>query len=167
MKRFFNLRTLTFLDNETKSRSTDDGSVVYTIDKDYKRYGTKDIIIKKFHDHCPLSIIKSVANIYSIAIDKRISFQLVKKQYIIDNSNMDYFYWDLMYDNILITPSITDIERYCILLPKIQSKNGEMPMHDTSSQIYSCIDSQWNELTDSKGFISPKDIKEDDIVGDY
>ena len=167
LKRFFNLRTLTFLDNETKSRSTDDGSVVYTIDKDYKRYGTKDIIIKKFHDHCPLSIIKSVANIYSIAIDKRISFQLVKKQYIIDNSNMDYFYWDLMYDNILITPSITDIERYCILLPKIQSKNGEMPMHDTSSQIYSCIDSQWNELTDSEGFISPKDIKEDDIVGDY
>ena len=40
-------------------------------------------------------------------------------------------------------------------------------MHDTLSQIYSCIDSQWNELTDSEGFISPRDIKEDDIVGDY
>ena len=100
-------------------------------------------------------------------IDKRNSIQILNKRYIIANANMDYFYWDSMYDNICMTPSTTDIERYCLLLPKIHSKNGERSVHDTSSQIYSCIDPQWNELTDSEGCISPKDIKEYDIVCDY
>ena len=165
LKRFFNLRTLSFLDNESRSKSTE-GSLQYTIDKDYKRYGTKDTIIKKFHDHCALSIIKSIHNIFSIAIDKDKSLQIIKRQYFTATTNMDYFYWELMADNILRTPSSTNIERYCLLLPKIESTNEETTSNDCSSQIYCCIDSQWNELTNCEGFVSPKDIKDDDIRDD-
>ena len=165
LKRFFNLRTLSFLDNESRSKSTE-GSLQYTIDKDYKRYGTKDTIIKKFHDHCALSIIKSIHNIFSIAIDKDKSLQVIKRQYFTATTNMDYFYWELMADNILRTPSSTNIERYCLLLPKIESTNEESTTNDCSSQIYCCIDSQWNELTNCEGFVSPKDIKHDDISDD-
>ena len=165
LKRFFNLRTLSFLENESRSKSTET-PIQYTIDKDYKRYGTKDIIVKKFQNHCALSVIKSVENIFSIAIDKDKSLQIIKRHYIAATTNMDYFSWELMGDNILRTPSGRNIERYCLLLPKIKSSNEENLTNDCLSQIYSCIDSQWNELANDEGFVSPKDITEDDIKYD-
>ena len=66
-----------------------------------------------------------------------------------------------MGDNILRTPSGRNIERYCLLLPKIKSSNEENLTNDCLSQIYSCIDSQWNELANDEGFtteITRKDI---------
>lgn len=128
------------------------------IDKKYKQYGTKYMIVKKFHDHRPLSIIQSVQNIFSIAINKNKSLQIIKTPYIDDTSNIDYFYWELMVDNIIVTPSSENIEQYCLLLPKIQATNEEDTSNAILSQIYGCIDSQWNELSRGKGFVLPKDM---------
>ena len=68
------------------------------------------MIVKKFHDHFPLSIIKFVQNIFSIIIDKDKSLQIIKTQYIDTGTNMDYFYWNLMVDNNIRTPSTGNIE---------------------------------------------------------
>lgn len=45
-------------------------------------------------------------------------------------------------------------------------KNEENTANAVLSQMYSCIDYQWNELTNGEGFVSPTDMKEDDIRND-
>ena len=76
---------------------------------------------------------------------------------------MDYFSWKLMPDIVIHTTVSTDIFRHCILLPCLDKEINWVNYGGDVSGIYSCIDSDWNELTNKNGFVIPRKIEYDDI----
>ena len=162
MKRFFNLRTLSILSKETnfdKCHESEETSP----NKEFKRYGTIDNIISTMMNHKPLSIIESKKNYFLVAIHSNQSIQICLKTFNSTISHMDYFSWKLMPDIVIHTTVSTDIFRHCILLPCLDKEINWVNYGGDVSGIYSCIDSDWNELTNKNGFVIPRKIEYDDI----
>ena len=162
MKRFFNLRTLSILSNETnfdRCHESEDTSP----NKQFKRYGTIDNIINTMMNHKPLSIIESKQNYFLVAIHSNQSIQICLKTFNSTISHMDYFSWKLMPDIVIHTTLSTDISRHCILLPCLDKEINWVNYGGDVSGIYSCTDSDWNKLTNKNGFFIPRKIEYDNI----
>ena len=68
-----------------------------------------------------------------------------------------------MPDIIIAKPLSNEIVRNCILLPCLDKEINWVNYNGVFGGIYSCIDSDWNELTNEKGFIIPRSIDIFDI----
>ena len=162
LKRFFNLRTLSLLNKETKNGDSNDTEKESQY-KDFKRYGTISNIIDVMQNNKPLSIMESKKNYFLVAIDSKSAIQIVIKNYSNTICHMDYFFWRIMPDIIIPKPLSNEIVRNCILLPCLDKEINWVNYNGVFGGIYSCIDSDWNELTNEKGFIIPRSIDIFDI----
>ena len=72
---------------------------------------------------------------------------------------MDYFLWKLMPGIEIRTIFSNDICRHCLLLPCLDKQINWVNYDGELGGIYSCIDSDWNELTDRKRFVIPRAIE--------
>ena len=139
LKRLYNNRALSFLAEECNS-NIESKAATYYINRNYKRYGKVISITERFHNILPLSMIYSKSGVYYIAIDKKVSLQIVKKRYTHSHAGLDFFIWELLKDDTLPTPDKDNIQCYCLLLPKVD--NDEIgDLIDENHRIYGCINS--------------------------
>ena len=68
-----------------------------------------------------------------------------------------------MPDDVIHTTVSTDICRHCILLPRLDKDINWVNYGCELLGVYSSIDSDWNELTNKKGFVIARKIEFDDI----
>ena len=162
LKKLYINRSLTFLVDENNS-NIDTTKNFNDIDRNYKRYGRTESIVEKFQNHLPLSMIFSKKGVYYIAIDKKLSIQIIKKKYTHNHGGMDFFSWELADNDMLSTPSREDIKSYCLLLPKVDNDQIDILIQQ-NQRIYGSINSDWQELVRHKGFTTPFNISTDDIM---
>ena len=102
----------------------------------HHNYGSIDCIISMFNSHQPLSIIQS-CNIFLIMINKRQGIQIIREELHSVSVSMHYMKWSLEEKSILDVDREIEEVKYCLLLPVAPSILG----------IYTCIDSNWNEIS--------------------
>jgi len=155
LKFFYNLRALSFFDEETKN-----GTKINSKKNYYGMHHVYDSIknIEKIYQRREvLSIYQQNNNVFLVRVDKETSIQIVKAEHRQDLGKMSYFKWNIHPNEILKNLVSMDTIRHCLLLPLLFQEKGIE--HDG---IYACIDSDWNELQE-KGFAHPKGINEKDL----
>ena len=90
-------------------------------------------------------------------IDKETSIEIVKEEHHQQMGKMSYFKWKLHSNNILKNLETTNTIRHCLLLPLLFQENEKK-----NNGIYTCIDSNWNELKRG-GFAYSEGINENDL----
>ena len=162
MKRFYSYRALKLLNNECSPKMLD-SKEDFGNAKLYKRYKNLQTIKDKIHNHMEISVMYGINGVYYVAVNKHESIQIMRSEFTHSYCTMDYFKWELLADVTLSTPKQNDVRSYCLLLPKIDNVDIDITTSEVVN-IYCCIDSDWNELTNNQGFTRPRPVSSKDVV---
>ena len=121
LKRFYNLRALSFFDDETKKGSkTKIKNSYYGMHHMYTSINNIELM---YQQHEVLSIYQRNNDTFLMRIDKETSIEIVKEEHHQEMGKMSYFKWKLHSNNILKNLETTNAIRHCLLLPLLFQEN--------------------------------------------